>query len=343
MKRLTILLLLTLLTGTAAAQTTFSGKIRGRVISEIGEHPLEGVTIDLRGVKANVAQTDAFGRFEIDLNQVVPDWATANKPLTLTFSLPAFRKAHRVLTCKPGPASECEDVFMPLPFDEAEIAPDLREPLKKYASREGYTLFLLPYEMTGLEGGGPAVTPHTNYLAKGLILAIATHLQALASASPQVAASPDISLEPLEVKLSWTNTEKIRRLGFFLNALAMIGGTGEISRDEAGRTVVNVSSRYIMIPTLKELPAADTVEDVLPTDLLNSPKLSQKFNKLWLSRTVLAFSLRDFKRAKAKGDRQGMERVRSCLIAEKAGLSREDKIVPQIDLMLALVNKELGL
>ncbi|HAY22875.1 hypothetical protein [Desulfobacca acetoxidans] len=343
MKRLAVLVVLTFLTGTAAAQTPFSGKIRGRVISEVGEHPLEGVTIDLRDKKANVAQTDVYGRFEIDLNQVAPEWAAEGKSLTLTFSAPSFLKAHRVLTCKAGVASECEEVTVPMVFDEAEIAPEIKEPLKKLVSREGYTLYLLPYEIASPVEGGPVAPPQTGYLARGLFMAIATHLQALASSSAAIASSPDISLEPLEIKMSWTNTEKIRRLGFFLNALAMIGGMGEVRRDEAGHNQVNISSRYIMIPTLKELPVADTVEDVLPADLLNSPRLSQKFNKLWLSRTVLAFSLRDFKRAKAKGDRQGIERVRSCLIAEKAGLTEEDKIVSQIDLMLGLVNKELGL
>jgi hypothetical protein len=304
------------------------------------------VSIDIKDKKPQAGQTDTFGRFELDLPRLIPGWSADNKSVTLIFRKAEFQEAHRVLVCSPTNQAECENLIVPMArlVSEQDIPLAVQEKLKPLISKEGQTLFLMPYVITPLSDTGPPPLPKQDYLSVGLFRAITTYLQALplSGATSEQLAPPEVGLENLEAVLPWTNPEKVRRYGFFLNALAMIGGFGEIRRDQSGKPVVAISSSFITMPSLPGISTLEIVDDNLPVDLINSPKLAEKFSRRWGLRTLMAISVRDFKRAKARGDRLGIERVRAYLIAEKAQLSKDHPDLPLVEGLLNMVRKELG-
>ena len=150
----------------------------------------------------------------------------------------------------------------------------------------------------------------------------------------------------MELKINWTDVERVRLAGDFLNALAMVGGTAEVEPDASGRKSVTITSCYFIIPNIpnleKQSPTA-FMEDTLPAKLPASLELFEKLQnrQQWLARTVIALSIRDYLRAQSTGDRHGLEKVRAYLIKEKATQPEDSKVVPLLDSLLALVEKEL--
>jgi hypothetical protein len=342
MRTVALLAAVLLLAAEALAQQPFTGRIKGRVVTAIGEHPVEGVGIAVQPIQ-DAAQTDAFGRFEIDLAKVVPNWSPGRKSsITLVFTKTGFENANSLLNCETVDARKCANLTVTLvrTFDDVELDAAMKEGLKPMISRDGLTLFLLPYDMVRQPDVNQVPDLRTESLMYGLHSSVNTHLQALVL-DKGVPRPPDIGVKPVKEKVAATDTEKIKTWGMYLNALAMVGGSGVIRRDADGKGIADMSSTFTMIPKLQEFPSVEEVKDNLPVELLNPSELSKQLSTTWGYRTTFALCLAEFKRAKSKGDRQGLERVRAYLMAERAQLKGNDERVGQINEMLNLVDEEL--
>ena len=120
--------------------------IKGRVVKATADIPLAGVIIEINN-KKGAAQTDPSGRFQIDLAKILPATGSGDEALTLIFTKENFKDVNRVFPLNSTERSELENITVHMDPDYSLFSHDDSEKLKKSVSKEGYTLFVIPYDI----------------------------------------------------------------------------------------------------------------------------------------------------------------------------------------------------
>lgn len=344
MRRPALIAILLLLTGAASAQGPFNGRIKGTVTTEVLRGPVEGAKVDAQAagvLKSGAAQTDIAGRFEIDLGRLFPGLKLDGRTIVLIFSKQGYVQNVKHWDWISGAPAEHYDlkVSMTPLVGGAALTPDEKAKLNRYR-REGRYLYLLPYKITAAPGSSSVSSVNMETLANALSRAIRTHLQTLPKAgSPAF----QVGILPIDIEVAGTDMERIRLYGTDLKALAIVSGYGSVERTGSGKDVANISSQYYTLPSLPEFaPVVLDIDDTLPAELLNSPKLHEKLTGHWGTYTLFAVSLREFEEAKAGRDRARVERVRAYLMDELAQLGPEEQLkMKEIVELIKLIDQEL--
>lgn len=351
MRTLALTASLLLLIAVGSALGGFSGSINGTVVTGAGETPLKDVrlSVEIHGtMKDNADETDADGYFDIDLLTLFEGLSLTGKSICLVFSKKGYQDVVSILTPRSADPVECINMKVQMvPFvGSSAISPHESVKLDPYRSSEGRTLFLLPYKVRRVPKAGKVMHIDLDMLAEALHLAIVTHLQALPIFGPSLYGISwlfDISIQPISIEVVGTNIEKIRAYGLYLNALAMISGSVSVRDEEFGKELVRVFSRYTVTRFLRECPTRTVcVTDIVPIDSLNSPEVYERLSKLWGFYTLLTLCSCEFERAKVAEDRETLELIRTCLLAERSQCGNDEpKKVQQIEVLLSLIDKEL--
>ena len=337
-------LLLLLLPLDAAAQAP---AVDGRVAFGPGDTPVVGATVSVEyGAKLRqaAATTDGNGRFRLDLATLFPGYVARLPDVTLGFAKPDHEPVVRILPCAPAGDVDCRDLLVRMPrlaggaaLSDGERA--LLDPLRRPG---GTTIFLMPYLIGGDAGTGDV---DLDILAWSLHRIINTGLQesAFNSDDPLLEPPPEIGITTItDLAVKRSDTERLRQIGEFVEALAIVGGFG-LPAGTAQPDTVRLSSHYFVVP---ELPRFRTgtlfIDDQVPAARLNSPDLYEQLSDNWALHTLLALSIRQIRTASAGRDAAALRQVHGRLVAKRAeyGADEQAKVRP-LSRLIAIVDGEL--
>ncbi|MDJ0808394.1 MAG: carboxypeptidase-like regulatory domain-containing protein [Gammaproteobacteria bacterium] len=324
------LILLLLLIGAADAAT-----ISGQVVDALSRQPLQDVEIHLTwygGERLLDNATDAEGRFEYPLSEVLPAVAHLRRSLNLRFSQPGYIAESLLLERSP------EDVFQ-LTRKRIELSPisGLSAPISGNHS----TLYVLPYRVTR---GSTLSDPEqmqiliTEYLTSGVDI----YLQEIAEPVP----IESFGLQRLEMDtpLEISNTSQVIDYGYRLkNALAIVGGRAGTRLTDDQREQMAFNSRYVIVPGIEgQTGRVMRWDDILPTGLISSRAIADRLNRLWGRNTVLAIALATYQRAMeadALTAQQLLAKAEAFLKAELSDAGSDEPLVAELDGLLQRVKE----
>lgn len=329
----------------AAAQAP---TLEGRVAFGPGNTPVADAKVGVEyGAKIRQAavETDAAGRFRLDLAVLFPGYVARLPDVTLSFEKPDHEPVVRVLPCAPAGGVDCGDLLVRMPrlaggaglsIDERALLDPLRRP-------GGTTIFLMPY----LIGGAPGTDDvDLDVLAWSLHRVINTGLQesAFNSDDPLLKPPPEIGITTItDLAVKRSDTERLRQIGEFVEALALVGGFGRPA-GSAQPDAVRLSSHYFVVPQLPRFRTGTLfIDDQVPTARLNSPDLYEQLSDNWALHTLLAISIRQIQAASAGDDAMALRQVHGRLVAKRAeyGADEQAKVRP-LSRLIAIVDGELS-
>ncbi len=357
MRQLTLLVTLLLSSGQAWSQQPFTGLITGAVVTGVQTGaPLPGVTLSVvaHGKLVPAGETDAAGRFTIDLPTRIPGWRVEDeRRLAVSFAKPGYEQVIWILDCHVAGPSACKGldvVLTPLPDSrtlnpEVSIDPDEIDVLDDHYQSSDLTLYFLPLTVPAALAGEVATL-----MLESFQDTITNHLQTLPVVPPprDITPPPDVELIMLNgLEVALTDTGKIQLYGRYLKTLAMINSTGRIRRDATGDEVAELTFHYRAIPfDAASTPIREIYSYTVPVAELQFPERYEQMGERWGFYTLVALCVRElnaFKAAASPSDRTRLERVRAYLLAERAQLQRDEPLkLHYIEKLLGLVNQNLG-
>lgn len=321
----------------------------GTVTGGVGGTPLREVRVDVLIVgdlTPKAAVTDAAGQYEATVTITKP----LDKPLpvTLRFYKEGFEPfpTDSIQTCdfRSGPCRVSAIQLAPSGGSSA-LTEEERTKLDSVKSTEGSTLFMLPYQVAHPLASKTPVNMKT--LTDCLHIAISTQIQSLEGDRELARFDP---LEPVsliaippEVDIDGTNVERIKTVGHHVNALAVISGNGEVVRTSEASEIINVRSRFVIMPTNGSAARQFLVDDrELPTAVFNSLELAEKLSPQWGHNTVFALCQREFEKAKQAKDHKALWRIRAYVSAQLHRASGDEKLkVGDLQRLLQRIDAEL--
>jgi hypothetical protein len=322
----------------AAAASSQPVAVSGRVTDQANGAALSGVrvVVELSGSGRSLslpAPTDANGSFAFDPARLFTAKECDTEGLSLSFSRDGYRS---LTTVRRLPArgdfrlGALEFRLEPLAAPAVRTCAD-EDKLRPLRSREGRTLFVVPYEVAPSERS----REFNDRLLLTLKRRIQTHLQEL-NVESGVA---DVGLRSLPENVAAADTETIRACGGTLNALAVAAGTVTPSGTE-----VEVSSEYVIIPALPRFrPGSLSIDDRIPLQGLSASALGRRLDALWGRGTLVALAVAEARDALAARDKPRLERVRSWLVAERAQTGQgNETLVHSIAELLRHIEEELA-
>jgi hypothetical protein len=322
-----------------------------QVVSLPAKTPLEQVRADLyvQGrLQSPAPLTDEAGRIRFDLQRAA---RSGEHDVTVTLSLhkTAFRRVDLTRVCKVSGPSGCSDITVEMePVSGSSVlTEEEKRQLDRLVSNVGLALFLTPYQQLSAGDGGQV---SLQVLAISLDRTIATQIQALERAQPngsEMEPLPTISLIPLSsqaVAIPPTNFEKLRSVGEYVQALAVISGSTFAAHGDR----LEVSSNFLIIPgpdaRVRQRQRIDDPDLPAP---INPFELETRLSPAWGYNTLLALGLREYALAKAAPGstrRAQLLRVYRYLAAARADASaRNAAEVGDLNTMIELIESELGL
>ena len=314
----TILWFLIATTSVAQADLSLSGKVtyRGSYLSGVS------VTASWRGKTDQevTAATDSQGRFQKTLSSF--DLADS-RSITLSFHKPGYALAEFVILVRDTASAQSISIGLSrlgLTGTETEF-----QTLANKRSQTERTIFFIPYVLSS--GTSRQEIDRLNEQ-------MPHHIKYRVLATLNSVYRKPISVEKIDTAISASNTEKIRRLGAFLRALAIVSGRGELERKSGGPAIFKLVSEYVLPASASEhLPSHSYVLDDIPNDKLTNPVFGQHLNENWVHRTLLALADKEF-RALGAGDNP--KRIVAFLTAAKSRLSTEAAL-SEIDQMISRI------
>jgi len=322
----------------AAAQT-----ISGTVAASNNGAPLAGVSIQVEiRTLADAAPTDGQGRFTIDLASLfsAAEIRDAGGGFMLKLSKPNFEPVNRLVRVAPGASAASLAVQLDAEGGSTHLDASERQALDPFAAAPGSTpLFLLPYSLSGVP---PANLRQLNErLRWNLERLIVAHLQAAVSGE---AGAVSLTLLP---ELRVNDTNHVRAYGSYLHALGVITGQGGIEPRNSGGSALEVSSAFLVIPRSGPINVpALYVDDSVPADSVNSPRLYRHLSELWGRSAVLALGVNELRTALRDSDpgrrKESLKRIRGYLQAERSNAGPgNDALVSQLQGVIAIIDREL--
>jgi hypothetical protein len=357
MRLLTLIVTLLLSSSQVWSQEPFTGQITGAVVTgDPTGAPLPGVSlsVETHGKLVVGGETDAAGRFHIDLPTRVPGWRAADeRRLAVLFTKPGYEEVIWVLDCHVAGPAACEGldvVLTSVPDSDAlnpavSIHPEELDVLDEHYQRSDLTLYILPFTVpAGLNGEVATL------MLEAFHDTITNHLQTLPVVPPprDITPPPDVQLVVLNgLQVALADTGKIQLYGRYLKTLAMINSTGRIRRDTSGGEAAQLTFHYRAIPfDAGSTPIREIYSYTVPVAELHFPERYEQMGERWGFYTLVALCVRElntFKAAAPPSDRTRLERVRAYLLAERAQLPRDEPLkLYYIEKLLDLLNPHLG-
>lgn len=324
---------------TAATAQTISGK----VTAGNNGAPLAGVGIKVEiRTLADAATTDGEGRFAIDLASLfsAAEIRDADGEFMLKFAKANFEPMNRLVRVAPGASAASVAVRLDAKRGSTHLDAKERQALDPYAAAPGSTpLFLLPYSLSGVP---PDKLTHLNErLRWNLERLIVSHVQAAVSGE---AGAVSLTLLPA---LRVNDTNHVRAYGSYLRALGVITGQGAVESQSGGGPALEVSSAFLVIPRSPAISVpALYVDDSVPADRVDSPRLYRHLSELWGRSAVLALGVKELSAALQDRDpasrRESLKRIRGYLQAERSNAGPgNDALVSQLQSVIAVIDGEL--
>lgn len=312
MRRGLIAAILLLAAGAADAQT-LAGTVSSRGA------PLAGVAVaaEADGRRVAGATTDAQGRFAIDLAA-----AASARDFSVAFSRAGFRGEVRLLD-RAALARPLRVTLLPASGPGA-ISPDDEARLKLLVTPAGTgPLLFVPYSLQA-GGAAPDAAALNERLRLQLQRLIVTHVQVAGSSDS--ARGVSLTQAPLQAD---NDLERLRAVGEFVNALAVVSGIG-IGDGGTAAPTLELASNYVIIPRADVFdPPVLSIVDTVPAQKIGLLELDQKMSRLWGRATILALAARDLQRAQSlagEARRAELKRVHAYLKAERANLGARDEL-----------------
>ena len=249
-----LIVALLLCAGQAWSQNPFTGQITGRVVRGAqSREPLTEVNLSVEagGKLAPGGETDATGRFQIDLSTLMPGWRAIDAGhLAVRFAKPGYEDVIWVLDCHEAGPSACEglDVALTLIPESDVLGPGiLIDPheidiLNEYYQRSAPTLYVLPLIMSAAPDGEVATL-----MLEALQDTITNHLQILPVAPPprDITPPPDVELVALHgLRRPLVDKAKLQLYGRYLKTLGVMNSSGNIRRDARGDEMAQLTFLY---------------------------------------------------------------------------------------------------
>jgi hypothetical protein len=308
--------------GLAGANLAGAAGISGQV--KDGSDGVSGVVIsaEWRDSGRRVLSTsDQSGSFSIDL----PADVAGSKTVTLFFEKPAYRSETRRLFMTTGGLPLPSELEVNLVSDKQSASTKEFETFSQAVSREGRTLFFIPYTLKAdnpSEAGGQL----NKNLPEGIKFGVLTRLNSIGYRKT-------ISVDRIDAHIDAANTEKVRILGQYLNALAIVTGRGELRLDASKQRIFDVSSEFVLPAGSGEEATSDSyVEDLISEADLSNPHLGQALNEEWAHRTLIAIADKELR------NRADPARIIEYLAAAKLRAASENE-KSEIDAMISLARK----
>ena len=325
-------------------------RIVGTVTGGVSGTPVRDVRVDvliLGDLTPKAALTDMAGQYEATVKTSKP----LDKPVTVTlrFYKEGFDPypTDSIQTCdfRPG-ACRVSSIQLAPSGGSSALTEEERTKLDSVKSTEGSTLFMLPYQVTHPVASETPINMKT--LTDSLQIAISTQIQSLEGDRELARFEPlepvSLMAVPPEIDIDETNVERIKTVGHHLNALAVISGNGEVARTSEASEIINVRSRFVIMPTNGNAARQFLVDDrELPSTLFNSLELAEKLSPQWGHNTVFALCQREFAKAKQAKDRKALWRIRAYVNAQLHRASGDEKLkVGDLQRLLLRIDEELA-
>jgi hypothetical protein len=323
----------------------------GKVTAGVSGAPVRDVRVDvftLNASKLNAALTDVQGQYEAKMEVTKP----FDKPVSveLRFFKEGFEPyPHVSIQSCDFRSSACQISLIQLTPSggSAALTEDERAKLEVVKSTEGSSLFMLPYQVVLPAASASPI--NMKALTDSLQIAIITQIQSLEGDRELSRFEP---LEPVSlmavppgIDVDGANVEKIKIMGHYLNALAVISGNGELIRKSNASETIDMRSRFLIMPTKDTVVRQLVVEDrEVPATLFNSLRLAENLSPQWGHHTLLALCQRELEKAKTKQvkDRDALWRVRAYVNAQLHRASGDEKLkVGDLQRLLQQIDKEL--
>jgi len=205
---------------------------------------------------------------------------------------------------------------------------------------------MLPYQVAHPVASETPINMKT--LTDSLQIAISTQIQSLEGDRELARFEPlepvSLMAVPPEVDIDETNVERIKTVGHHLNALAVISGNGEVARTSEASEIINVRSRFVIMPQTETRHASfllTTGNSPLPFSTPWSWRKSSAPNGV--HNTVFALCQREFAKAKQAKDRKALWRIRAYVNAQLHRASGDEKLkVGDLQRLLLRIDEELA-
>jgi len=310
--------------------------LSGTVVSGGSGRGGASVVAEADGRPVAQLKTEADGSFRIDFSP----YPNA-RDFTVTVSLQGFRKDVRLLD-RPALGRALQVTLVPM-TGPAAILPEDEQKLRSLVTPVGTgPLVFIPYDLPTGAGQGDAVALNER-LRVQLQRLIVTHVQIAATSTE----ARDISLTKASVAAG-NDLSRMRAVGQFVNALAVVSGTGFGVGDGASASKeMELASSYVIIPQGEWFdPPLLSIVDTVPSDQVGRISLDQKMSRMWGRATILALAARDLKTVQSlKGEerRTLLQRIQRYVIAERANVGAADELgAAKLKELVEIVARELG-
>ena len=334
-----LLCVASLVCATANAQT-----ISGKVTAGNDGAPLAGVRIQVEiRTLADAGLTDSQGRFAINLASLfsAAEIRDADSEFMVKFSKANFQPVNRLVRVAPGAPTASLAVQLDAEGGSTHLDAHERQVLDPYAAAPGsIPLFLLPYSLSGVPPD--RLTRLNEQLRWNLERLIVSHLQAAVSGE---AGAVSLTLLP---ELRVNDTNHVRAYGSYLHALGVITGQGAIESQSSGGPALEVSSAFLVIPRSGAISVpALYVDDSVPANSVNSPRLYRHLSDLWGCSAVLALGVKELRTALSDpnpGSRmESLKRIRGYLQTERSNAGPgNDELVSQLGAVIEIIDRDLS-
>lgn len=307
---LQVLALLTSFIAGAAFAQTITG-----TVSANGA-PLAGVTVlvETNGRRFDEKTTDAKGGYSVDLSKAGPV-----RDVQLTFTRTGFQSMSRLLT--ESALARPLDVSLVAAAGPASLTPDEQAKLKALIQQGGQgPLLFARYRLpAGVAGTGDELNER---LRRQLERMIRTHVQTAITEGD----TRNVALATLPLPSG--DLLRLRAMGEFVNALAVVSGEGFREGAPAAEQLA-LESQYLIIPRTASFdPPVLSIADTVPEQSIGRLALDSKLSRLWGRATVLALAARDVQAAERMTDRMlrtaELKRVQRYLVNERSNVGAND-------------------
>lgn len=321
------LLIAGLLAGDLFAQCQLSGLVESQDV------PLENAVVVISRAGTEIAReiTQADGRF------------------SLTYaSFPSTLQAAAVTVKAQGYVTDIRQFFRGndacLQITNHEVVLESEQSgAPSSGSSTGYTIFIVPYTLYGQ--GSETIAERFNQDLPGIvhhrILAYKTLLNV---STVQV----DISVENVDSQIvdppvTAAQGERIRRLGFQLNALAVIAGDGDVMPAANGDDQIEITSVFRTIPAYgNQAIMMQPISDQLPASQASPGRIAGQMQDLWGKQAMLSYVLQRLATHQGEWQKAELESLAGLLIEVRNTMTGDDRLLQPLQGLLTALEAEIG-
>lgn len=154
---------------------------------------------------------------------------------------------------------------------------------------------------------------------------------------------PDISVQLADEPLDLTNSVAIRHFGHSRKALGVIAGDAEVVDVDGDEKRISLLSVFTTIPIYRNLQIAQLrIEDQLPLSRIRPSRIAESLKDGWARQAVLSYVLQLLADKKGSWSRNELLSLNELLIAVRATMQANDRLLEPLQQMIVVIDEELG-